>query len=346
MTQTPTRSTKHAEPAAIARHRPLIDGALRVCVNALDDPRMRLIASYQLGWCDAAGRESAGHAGKALRPTLVLVAAEAAGGEALQAVAAAAAVELVHNFSLLHDDVMDRDTERRHRATGWAAFGEGPALLAGNAMLVAAVDLLLPEANGGPSAVRCLLDATQRLIAGQSDDLRLESAPDVQIDDVLRMEAGKTAALTECAARLGGAVAGAPRAVVDRLAAYGHHLGIAFQLVDDVLGLIGDPAVTGKPRWSDLRAAKRSAPIVAALNGGTRAGEELRLLLSSGPPSSEAELALAAGLVEEAGGIQWAADAARARLAAALAALAGDGLRPGGVAELTALARFVVDRDL
>ena len=149
------------------------------------------------------------------------------------------AVELVHNFSLLHDDVMDRDLMRRHRPSGWAAFGEGQAILAGNAMLTRAVEVLLDTGLAGRRSLPCLLDATQLLISGQSQDLWLEGRDEVTLDQVLEMEAGKTAALLSCASSIGALGAGAPDRLVDALAAFGHELGIAFQLVDDILGVVG-----------------------------------------------------------------------------------------------------------
>ena len=165
-----------------------------------------------------------------MRPALVLLCAEAAGGGTQDAVPPGVAVELVHNFSLLHDDIMDRDVERRHRPTAWTIFGEGQALLAGTAMLTAAVDVLLAAGPAGQRSLPCLLDAVQRLISGQSEDLALEGRTDADLDAVLHMEAGKTAALLSCSAALGALAVGAPPEVVEGLAAYGHELGMAFQL--------------------------------------------------------------------------------------------------------------------
>ena len=233
---------------------------------------MRTICAYHFGWVDAdgaTGRSRSG-SGKAIRPTLAVLSAEAGGGTAADGVAAAVAVELVHNFSLLHDDIMDRDVERRHRPTAWVVFGEGQAILAGNAMLTAAIDVLVRDgARRAAAACRACSQSIQLLISGQSADLALESKASVDLDEVLRMEAGKTAALLACSASIGAIAAGAAPAVVAGLAAYGHELGMAFQLVDDILGITGDAAATGKSSSSDVRAGKRSAPIVAALVSGT-----------------------------------------------------------------------------
>ena len=138
---------------------------------------------------------------------------------------------------------------------------------------------------------------------------------------------------------------GAPRDVVDGLANYGHDLGMAFQLVDDILGVTGDPAVTGKSSSSDIRAGKRSAPVVAALAAGTDASRRLAGLLADGPPKSEQDVQLATKLIEEAGGLEWAANEARDRLDRATDRLAALDLPAAPAAELAALGRYIVGRD-
>jgi geranylgeranyl diphosphate synthase type I len=332
-------------PAVIAHVREPVQHALRAAVGSLEDERMRLIASYQLGWCDADGTPVANGGGKAIRPTLAVVSALVGGGTVDDGLPGAVAVELVHNFSLLHDDVMDRDLERRHRPTGWAAFGDGQAILAGNAMLTLAIDVVAAAGEGGQRALPCLLAATQRLISGQSDDLHFEGGADVDLDEVLHMEAGKTAALLACSASIGALGAGAPADTVAALHQYGHELGMAFQLIDDILGITGDPAVTGKSASSDVRAGKRSAPIVAALTSGTNGSRRLAELLAGGAPSTDEDVVLATKLIEEAGGIDWATRAADIHLSGALGSLEALPAPQRGVDDLVALARYVVNRD-
>ena len=184
------------------------------------------------------------------------------------------------------------------------------------------------------------------MIGGQSQDLALEGRSDVTLDEVLRMEAGKTAALLSCAASVGAIAAGAPDETVEGLAAFGHHAGIAFQLVDDVLGVAGDPSVTGKSASSDVRAGKRSAPIVAAMSAGTDAARQLAQLFSDGPPAGADEVATATALIHAAGGISWASDEADARFAQALEELARLPLPDAdAVADLAALADYIVNRN-
>jgi geranylgeranyl diphosphate synthase, type I len=334
-------------PAVLARARTLVVPALRAAVDRLQGEHMRRIAAYHLGWLDADGRALPGDGvgGKAIRPTLAVLSAEAAGGTAAQGVPAAVAVELVHNFSLLHDDIMDRDVERRHRPTAWVVFGEGQAILAGNAMLNAAVDVLVRDGAAGQRALPSLVAAVEGLIDGQSADLDLSTRRDVDLDEVLAMEAGKTAALLACSSSIGALAAGADAAVVDALAGYGHELGMAFQLVDDILGITGDAAATGKSSSSDVRAGKQSAPIVAALNSGTTASEQLAKMLAGGPLASDDDVTHATKLIDEAGGLEWAAHEADRRLALALGYLENISAESGTTSDLAALARYVVERD-
>src|SRR5579862_339798 len=225
-------------PAGVAVARDLVGPATEAAINRLS-PRVRRVAAYHYGLADAQGNPVRVGSGKALRPALALLSARAAGVPPERGVSAAVAVELVHNFSLLHDDIMDGDTERRHRPTAWTIFGVGPAILAGDALQALANDLLLE----GPApqsvwASRCLAAAVQRLISGQGADLAFERREHVSVDECLDMAADKTAALMACACSIGAIYVGAPAATAMSLTAFGAFIGLAFQLTDDLLGKI------------------------------------------------------------------------------------------------------------
>ena len=308
-------------------------------------PEIRVVAAYHLGFADAHGDPISGNGGKALRPALALLSARAAGASAERGVTAAVAVELVHNFSLLHDDIMDGDTERRHKPTAWTVFGVGPAILAGDALLALADELLLEsEAPQGAWAARCLSAAVQRLIAGQGNDLAFEKRDDVTLTECLDMAGDKTAALMACACSIGAVHLGAPPALAMALAEFGAHVGLAFQLTDDLLGIWGAPEVTGKPVRADLRARKKSLPVVAALSSGLPQAEELRALLSKPEQLTEDELVHAADLVVAAGGRQWAENEADTQLERAAAALSSVVVPSDVHGELTAIAEFITAR--
>jgi geranylgeranyl diphosphate synthase type I len=331
-------------PEGVAIARDLVGPAMEAAIARLT-PEIRTVAAYHLGLADARGNPISGNGGKALRPALALLSARAAGAPADRGVTAAVAVELVHNFSLLHDDIMDGDTERRHKPTAWTVFGVGPAILAGDALRALADELLLEsEAPQGAWAARCLSAAVQRLIAGQGNDLAFEKRDDVTLNECLDMAGDKTAALMACACSIGAVHLGAPPALAMALAAFGAHVGLAFQLTDDLLGIWGAPEVTGKPVRADLRARKKSLPVVAALSSGLPEAESLHALLVKPEPLSEAELVRAADLVVAAGGRQWAENEADSQLAAANAALAEIDIPSAVHAELTAIAEFITAR--
>lgn len=276
---------------------------------------------------------------------MTLLSARAAKASPEQGVPAAVAVELVHNFSLLHDDIMDGDTERRHRPTAWTVYGVGAAILAGDALLALAQDVLLEDAGPqGPWAARCLSAAVQRLISGQGADLAFERRGDVTLTECLEMAGDKTAALMACASSIGAIHVGAPAELAMGLAAFGAHAGLAFQLTDDLLGIWGSPERTGKPIGSDLRAKKKSLPVVAALGAGTREAEALGELLARTEPLSESDVALAARLVEDAGGRSWTESEADDQLAAAARCLAETDMPEDVRAEFAGIAEFITAR--
>jgi geranylgeranyl diphosphate synthase type I len=333
-------------PAGVAAARDLVAPAIAGWLERLS-PDVRIVASYHLGFVDSDGAPTGdGQGGKALRPALALLSARAAGAPAERGVAAAAAVEFVHNFSLLHDDIMDGDTERRHRPTAWTVFGVGSAILAGDALLCLAQDILL--ADPGPQAVwaaRCLSAAVHRLIAGQGADLAFERRDDVTLEECLEMAGDKTAALMACACSIGAVGVGAPAELAMGLAGFGAHAGLAFQLTDDLLGIWGAPEVTGKPVRADLRARKKSLPVVAALSGDSAAGRELGELLARPDALGEEDLLHAADLVVAAGGREWAESEADAQLAAASKCLTETEMPDDVRAEFAAIAEFITRRD-
>ncbi|WP_225834923.1 family 2 encapsulin nanocompartment cargo protein polyprenyl transferase [Streptomyces sp. NK08204] len=337
--------------ALLERARVLVDPELRAAVASLPAP-MRRIALYHFGWEDADGSPVAGGTGKAMRPALVLAAAGALGGPAARAAAvpAAVAVELVHNFTLLHDDVMDRDTSRRHRPTAWTVFGDADALLAGNALQALALRLLAedPHPASGPAAAR-LAACVVELCAGESTDTALERrAPDeVSLEEALAMAEAKTGALLGCACALGALYAGTGEDGTTALDGFGRQVGLAFQLIDDVIGIWGDPRHTGKPVGTDLAARKKSLPVVAALTSGTPAAAELAALYGK-PYVKEAdtseEIARTALAVERAGGRDWAQAEAADRMARAVQQLALAVPAPKAAGGLLALAEFATRR--
>ncbi|MFZ0122152.1 MAG: polyprenyl synthetase family protein, partial [Pseudonocardiaceae bacterium] len=292
-----------------------------------------------------------GDGGKAVRPALATLSAQAVGAPARTGVPGAVAVELVHNFSLVHDDVMDGDTQRRHRPTVWAVFGTTSAILTGDALLALAQEVLLDSpSRHRAAAARLLAEATRHLVRGQVQDVAFEQRCDVTLEQCLEMVSGKTGALLSASAAIGAVLAGAPAKMVGALSTFGAQLGIAYQLVDDLLGIWGDPAITGKPVFSDLRSRKKTLPVTYALTYGGPAGRELaRWLADSNSRGlsrpSDAGEAWAADLIEAAGARDWAAAEAQRRIAAATDALAGVPIHASPREDLVAIAHFIVARE-
>ncbi|MFI8348833.1 polyprenyl synthetase family protein [Streptomyces sp. NPDC085596] len=322
-------------PATHVLHasRELARPALREAIAGLH-PWLAEMAAYSFGWCD--GTEAGG---KGVRQALAVLGARAVGADAGAGVPGAVAVELVHVFSLLHDDIMDGDVTRRGRPALWKAYGTGPAVLAGDALFALAVGTLADV----PGGVRLLSGALADLMRGQADDLLFASRPwtgpeAVTPEEYRVMAEGKTGALLGCSLALGALLGGAPRPVVAALDRAGRHAGVAFQLADDVLGIWGRPEVTGKPVGGDLREGKKTYPVLTAL--ASPEGNRLRGLLRA--PGRAAE---AVALIEAAGGRTAALSEARAHMAAARTLLDGLPLEAGAAGELVALLDSLADRE-
>ena len=306
---------------------------------ALEEASQRLSPEIQplVGYHLAAG-------GKYMRASLALLSANAAGADDHVGLPGALAIEFVHNFSLIHDDIMDRDTTRRHEPTLWAKFGVGPALMAGDALSGLAFQLLLEEPTvERVRAAQRLADAVQAMIAGQAEDIASEDQSSLSVDECLHMAAGKTGALLACASSIGAVLAGADNSVIDALSDFGEHLGLAFQAIDDMLGVWGDPSVTGKPIGNDLRLRKKTLPISIAYSKGFDVFAEGNVPLDQ--ELSDTDVAEAMVLLEECGARYETLELAGNELDAALAALVQASIVDTARTELAVTARYVIERD-
>ena len=234
---------------------------------------------YHMGWIDEQGKPDSAE-GKMVRGILCLLASKAVGGDYRQALPAATAVEIVHNFSLIHDDIEDVSTLRRQRPTVWKIWGQPQAINAGDAMLILAHQALTKLTDRGLPAEKVLRsasildDACLKLCLGQQVDLAFEKRLDVSIDSYLEMISHKTAALFEASLLLGASLGTNNERLMNGLGCFGRKLGLAFQLQDDEMGIWGDEKYTGKSTTSDIYEKKKSLPIVYALEQAI--GEEKR----------------------------------------------------------------------
>jgi len=224
--------------------------------------------TYHMGWTgEGAGPEATG---KRIRPLLVLLTTAASGGDWEKALPAAAAVELVHNFSLVHDDIQDNSPKRRGRDTAWVKWGAPMAINIGDALFVQSSQAIMDlKENHSPDiivkAAEILHNTCLELTRGQFLDMSYEKRTDLTPDDYWPMIAGKTAALLSACCHLGALLGGADETKQDSYRSFGQYLGLAFQVQDDILGIWGNEAVTGKSAASDLVEGKNSLPVLAGL---------------------------------------------------------------------------------
>lgn len=256
---------------------------LRTCLPPLaTHPSFYKQLYYHLGWIEWDGREVRITAGKRIRAAFCLIACELFAGEYRTALPAACAVELLHGFSLIHDDIEDGDRTRHHRPTLWTLTGQPQAINAGDGMFALAQLALLRSVEVGVPAERVIQaqkrfnEAAMALCIGQHLDMSFEGREVVSPDEYLEMIKGKTASLLSYAGEVGALMGGATPQQVQIIAELGEAMGMAFQMRDDMLGIWGNSAVTGKPVGADIRAKKKSLPVSFALS--QKRSDELRSL--------------------------------------------------------------------
>ncbi len=263
-------------PVILVKYNNHIDSTLRDALHN-DNVDILNIMRYHLGWVDKDGEPISANHGKGLRSSLCMFACESIGGKVDAALPSAAAVELIHNFSLIHDDIQDGDAERRHRPTVWKIWGKDQALQIGNIMRVLgdmAQNLRVSSEIEPEYLVNCnlaLTNAYLEMMEGQYLDLYFQGRRDIDVDDYLDMISRKTGALIRNAMALGAIVGGGDVNTVDAMTSCGRYLGYAFQIRDDYLGIWGDEAITGKPIGSDIIRKKSSLPILHAMQQSTYA---------------------------------------------------------------------------
>lgn len=250
---------------------PAIEGELHSIISTLEAPRTRPfqeMLTYHMGWTgEGAGREAQG---KRIRPLLTLLTTAACGQDWTLALPAAAAIELIHNFSLVHDDIQDYSDLRRGRPTVWKKWNMPQAINVGDMLFILAQSAIVKiadhvSAEAAIQASRIIQTACAALSTGQFLDISYETRSDLTMEDYWPMVAGKTAALLAACTQVGALLGGADASMQDIWHNFGHYLGLAFQVQDDYLGIWGDSALTGKSTESDLVAGKKSLPVLYGL---------------------------------------------------------------------------------
>lgn len=234
-------------------------------------PIMWAIVDYQFGWDAEAGQVDKNVSGKRIRPVIMALVAQAVSGTYRHVLPAGAALELIHNFTLLHDDVMDKSLERRHRPAVWTRWGGAQAINAGDGLYALANLAMtrLPDQGADPAktvkAHRALAQACLWTAEGQMLDIDFETRDTVRAEEYITMIANKTGTLIEAAAYIGALLSTDDETVAEGYGAFARNLGIAFQVRDDYLDIWGETAQTGKPVANDIREKKKSYPVLVAL---------------------------------------------------------------------------------
>ena len=326
---------------------PAIEEEMQGCVALANGPgleELHHMLAYHLGW---EGQDPGPQAsGKRIRPMLVLLACAAAGGLWEQALPAAAAVELIHNFSLIHDDIQDDSELRRGRPTVWKKWNVAQAINAGDSMFALAHVSLqrldkFVEADIALKAARILPQTSLELTQGQYLDLDYESREKLSVEDYWPMVSGKTAALLAACALLGALIAGVDEHHQKLYCTFGEKLGLAFQAYDDLLGIWGDAALTGKSAASDLVSGKKSLPILHALANHAPFAQRWKQ-----GPIQAGEVGVIADQLEAEGARQFTQDAADRLTKAALESLEAANPRGDAAIGLQQLAQRLIKRQV
>ena len=260
-------------PDGFVRHRAEITAEMRAVLESRSLPLYDMVR-YALGWQESDGTPHEG-GGKGIRPSLTLMTAEALKPDSpdearRHAVGGAAAIELVHSFSLVHDDIQDGDVKRHHRETVWMVWGRSQAINVGDALRELSEHALRRSSQAGVraesvlEAQRLLNETTLEMIEGQYMDLEFEARADVSVDEYLTMIERKTGAMIGCSMAMAGLLASDDKDTAVTLDRAGRHLGLCFQIRDDWLGIWGNSDATGKSSDNDIRRRKKTYPVVYA----------------------------------------------------------------------------------
>jgi len=306
---------------------------------------------YHMGWADPDFVPRHTYPGKRTRPFLLLLACEAVGGDWHTAIPAAAAVELLHNFSLIHDDIEDHSPTRRGRSTVWSLWGVPHAVNVGDIMFahayLAISRLREKDVSAGrvQAAFARLNQACISLCQGQYLDLEFEDRAQVDMALYMKMIENKTAALIACATEMGAIIGGASRTIVEHYRQFGRELGLGFQIMDDMLGIWGDPRITGKPSCDDLRTKKKTLPVLHALETERKRGKRTLRDLYSREEIGDEDVERMLTILEETGSRQHSRDVLSGYRTRALEELEATGIDNQAQQTLISLSRSALDRE-
>jgi geranylgeranyl diphosphate synthase type I len=334
----------------LSEHQDMIDAELRRMFEDHNTPRLLYdMMKYHLGWLDENLKPVEQYKGKRLRPTLCLLTYNALSGVYDKVLPAAAAVELIHNFSLIHDDIQDMDEERRHKPTVWKLWGVPQAINVGDGMHVLSnlAVLRLGDLNVSSGKItdvlRILNNTVMELCEGQYLDMSYEDRMDITTDTYLEMISKKTAALLEAATHIGAIMATNDSKLIEHFKNFGRKIGLAFQIVDDIIGIWEPSEKIGKPTASDIRNKKKTLPVVYAFQEASES-QRKRLLEIYGGKVGEGEIEEVLDILGSVRAYDYSHDMARKLEGEALGELEKTGIENEAMSKLKSLARFLVGR--
>ena len=347
-----SRSAGPPLPPMFDRYKSEVADALQGAVEGLDVAHILNILKYHLGWVDRYGEPalSGSSQGKALRPTLCMFACEALGGDISKSVLGASALELIHNFSLIHDDIQDQDVERRHQATVWSIWGVQKALVVGDAMqAVGDLTALMSSYSQVPTHVvlrlsEILTESYLEMIEGQCLDLGFEERTDISSEDYLQMIARKTGALLRSSVHIGAIIATDDDVICNAFAEFGNHIGRAFQVRDDYLGIWGSTSSTGKSSGNDIRRRKKSFPVVYGFEKASGASKDELISIYSQEISSDEAVEKVINILEDVGAPEYSQQLTEESSNMAVSAISGIDLPSWAMNEIEGLMEFLVKR--
>lgn len=339
-------------PPMFERYRLDVANTLHRSISDLHLKEIPDLLKYHLGWVDRDGNvsQTAFSQGKALRPTLCMFACDALGGDITRAVLGAAALELIHNFSLIHDDIQDQDIERRHQSTVWSIWGIPKALVAGDAMqAVGDLTALMSMEKGVPVNVvlkvsEILTESYLEMIEGQCLDLRFETRTDISSEDYLGMVARKTGALLRSSVHIGSLIATDDEYITQAFSEFGNHIGRAFQIRDDYLGIWGDASETGKSNDNDIRRRKKSFPVVYGFEHASGIAKKELISIYNEEIDEEDDVAKVMAILEDVGAPEYSAEITEKSAELALSAISSLDLPNWVDQEIGDLVNFLVNR--
>ncbi len=339
-----------ALPGFFGRYDEFVSRSLKLAFPQSEMNDLYNMLQYHMGWVDKEGTLSDSSKGKALRPVLCLLACQSVGGAIEQALPAAAALEFIHNFSLIHDDIQDGDKERRGRPTLWWIWGQPKALVSGNALKILADKAswgLLQEGVSCSKAIEAsqiLVQSYMEMIEGQYLDISYEKSLDITVNDYILLISLKTGALIRCAMELGAFIGSDEPKMRQAFRECGELLGATFQIRDDYLGIWGEEEVTGKAVGADILRKKKSFPVVYALENAKGKDRDRLLDIYSKNALDGSDVESVLEIMENVGAREHSEKLAQDRCKQAMQVIEEAQLPPQAQREFNDLADFMLAR--